>query len=147
MEILKNIKWYHIVILCLIIILIFLIFSNKSCHPTSCKNAQIKDEGFNSQNNQDNKNNEIILYYATWCGHSKNFLPEWEKFENYAKNYLQNIKVRREQCENGNEKFCTEKGVHGYPTVIFYLKNGSKQIYSGERKMDNLIDFAKKNMQ
>ena len=87
---------------------------------------------------------EIVLYYATWCGYSRMFLPEWEKFEKYAKDNLSNLKVTRIRCEGGNEAVCTQKGVEGYPTIILYLKNSKEVKFDGERSSKQLADFIRK---
>jgi hypothetical protein len=149
MELLSIIKWYHIVIVCLVGILLFFIFTRNSCP----KNALVNNENFAPKNNQDNNikeeqnvNNELVLYYAMWCGYSRAFLPEWEKFEGYAKSNLPNLKVSGVRCEDGNEATCSQKGVEGYPTVILYLKNGKEITFSGERNMDALIKFVKENV-
>lgn len=87
---------------------------------------------------------EIVLYYATWCGYSRMFLPEWQKFETYAKGNLPNLKVSSIRCEGGNEATCTQKGVDGYPTIILYLNSGKELQFNGERTSQQLVDFVKK---
>lgn len=87
----------------------------------------------------------IICYYATWCGHSRMFLPKWDEFEKYAKNALPNIAVKKLECKGENEKVCTSRGVSGFPTVIMY--NGGKKVdYEGDRSVESLITFCKQNM-
>lgn len=88
----------------------------------------------------------IILYYAEWCGYSRMFLPEWEKFEKYAKDNLTNIRVDKVRCEGGNEAVCQQKGVEGYPTVILTLKNGKDITFTDERTSEKLIEFIRKNL-
>jgi hypothetical protein len=157
MELLSNIKWYHITIVCLICILVFLIFTRNNCGTNVCKNAPIKSEGFSSQQQEqeskqetnqikDTATAEIILYYAMWCGHSRSFLPEWEKFEAYAKNNFPNLRVSRVRCEDGNEATCMQKGVEGYPTVILYPMGGSEKMFDGTRSSDSLIKFIQQNV-
>ena len=145
MEFFKNIKWYHIIIICLIIILIFLIFTNNNCNFKMNQNALVNQEGFDSEKKNDFMNNKIILYYATWCGHSISFLPEWERFETYAKNNLPDIFVNKIKCEENNKILCNQKGIKGFPTVILYNKKGEEIIFNDDRKMQNLIDFIKKH--
>ena len=154
MEFLNNVKWYHIAIVCLVGILAFLVFTRNNCTQNSCKNAPAKSEGFTSDKlqqkqepKQDTKQAEIILYYAMWCGHSKSFLPEWEKFEEYAKKNLPYIRVSRVRCEDGNEATCMQKGVEGYPTVIMYLNSGEEKTFDGNRTFDGLVSFIQQNVQ
>lgn len=161
MDLLSNIKWYHISIICLIGIVVFLVFTRNKCEQNVCKNAPIKSEGFSSEQEQEQKheqdldqqnkqikdtaNAELVLYYALWCGHSKAFLPEWEKFEAHAKANFPNLRVSRVRCEDGNEATCMQKGVQGYPTVILYPKDNSEKQFEGERSLNALINFIKQN--
>jgi len=141
MEFINNIKWWHVVIVLLIFGLIFAIFKEKSV----TQNAP-STEGFSEQETQHIvPGNEIILYYALWCGYSRQFIPEWEKFEEYAKKNLPNLRVSKVRCEDGNEPVCKEKGVEGYPTVILYLQNGEERICHEERTLSGLIKFVQQN--
>ena len=97
---------------------------------------------------KDLPDHEIVLYYAMWCGYSKMFLPEWEKFEKYAKDNFSNLKVSSIRCEGGNESKCGM--VPGFPTVILY-KNRNKpdeQIikFENDRISQQLINFVNENI-
>ena len=87
----------------------------------------------------------IICYYATWCGHSRMFLPVWDNFEKRAKKELPGIKVKKIKCEGGKEQLCTSRGVGGFPTVIMYISN-KKVTFEQERTADSLINFCKQNV-
>ena len=151
MEFINNIKWYHVLILCLICIIGFLIFTRTNYASNSCKNAVNNYEGFDQEHKNKHTQHtprdmdELVLYYAMWCGYSKSFIPEWEKFETYAKNNFPQIKVSKIRCEDGNETTCMQKGVDGYPTVILYTKNGKEIKFGNERTMDGLIKFIQQN--
>jgi thiol-disulfide isomerase/thioredoxin len=138
MQNLSNITWYYIIIACLVIVILFLLYSNYQCATKSCSISVQRNEKF-----EDEKKNqgEIVLYYASWCPHCKNFMPEWDKFENYAKDKFQSLKVNKMQCENGNEAICKEKGVQGYPTIIFYDQTGKANMYDGDRTMEGLLGY------
>ena len=86
--------------------------------------------------------NELILFYAMWCGHSRAFLPEWQKFTQWASNNLDKVKVSVVRCEDGNEATCSQKGIKGYPSVVLYLINGSEHKFEGERTVDGLKKFV-----
>jgi thioredoxin-like negative regulator of GroEL len=161
----QNVNWKYIALIVFIIIVVVCIIcwfrsgTNNSEQVTHIRNInngqehkQIVTEGMDSSINSNNNANkesypkdEIILYYATWCGYSRMFLPEWEKFVAYAKDNLPSVKVSSIRCEDGNEAVCTQKGVEGYPTIILYLKNGEQIQFAGERNTKQLSDFIRKN--
>ena len=162
MEFINNIKWYHVVIVCLVCVLVFLVFTGNNCTPNMCKNALLKSEGFAQQEQEqkqetkpemkpetqqikDNTTAEIVLYYALWCGHSKAFLPEWEKFEDHARKNFPKLRVTKVRCEDGNEATCMQKGIQGYPTVVLYPKGESEKMFDSERKLESLIKFVQEN--
>lgn len=130
----ENIKWYHIAIVCAIILIIlyFIFYRPKSTESFTTPEAT-------------DTTSEIILYYATWCGPSKQFLPIWQQFENYSKNNLKTVKVSSVICEGDNEAKCKETGLRGYPTVILYLKDGTVKMFDGERSVDGLTKFIQQN--
>lgn len=146
MDFINKIKWYHIVIILLIIGFIIIMCKGNN----GWQNAPMKSEGFGEQEAMTKKPTlpagEIILYYAMWCGYSRAFVPEWEKFEGYAKSNLPQLKVSKIRCEDGNEETCVQKGIQGYPTVVLYLQNGGEKKFDGQRNLDGLIQFIKQNM-
>lgn len=85
---------------------------------------------------------EMILYYAAWCGYSRSFLPEWQKFLDWAKVNLPNVRCDNIRCEDGLEAECQQKGISGYPTVMLYLIDGSSHKFTGPRTVDGLQKFA-----
>jgi thiol-disulfide isomerase/thioredoxin len=91
---------------------------------------------------KDNSDGELVLYYATWCGFSRMFLPEWEKFEVVAKTRFPNLDIKQFKCEDGDEATCFQKGVEGYPTVILYPKNGTEVVFQSDRSAENLVKFV-----
>lgn len=149
MEFLKNIKWYHVTALSLFVIVLAMIFMRVS-EPSICSippamlEPEVHMEGGEVEGFNGDKD-EIVLYYAMWCGYSRAFLPEWEKFEQLAGSQFPNLKVSRVRCEGGMERACSEKGVDGYPTVILYKKDGSKRSFQDDRTMDKLVSFVKNN--
>ena len=86
----------------------------------------------------------LVLYYATWCGYSREFLPIWDSFETYAKQHFSNITTNKVKCEGGNEKMCSKKGVEGYPTVIMYSPEGDSVKFNGDRTLEELIQFCQR---
>ena len=158
MQTLNQNKWkYSFLIVLIIIIIICIFWFIKYVYTKSTSNTLLTSESEHlttentitehmttTNTEPETKSIEIILYYAMWCGYSRQFLPEWEKFEKYAKDNLPTIKVTRMRCEGGDEATCTQKGVEGYPTVILYLGNGQEIPFNGNRTSKDIIDFVKK---
>lgn len=162
---LNNGKKYAILIGCVIILSIFLyyMYSSNTCGSSSGSNishahVQYEEEHPTHKEHMGNTEStkhsvqptykppkiEVILYYASWCGYSRSFLPEWEQYEKFAKDNFPNVKVTKIRCEGGDEATCMQKGVQGYPTVIFYLSDGKEVAFNGERTAKELAEFTKK---
>ena len=82
---------------------------------------------------------KITLYYASWCGHSKQFMPEWNKFVKYTDQYMPYIQVDTVECKEDNKEAC--KGVQGFPTVMLINQRNKQILYEGERTLEGLIKF------
>lgn len=102
--------------------------------------------GLDNQTKQNNtlinssSDNEILFFYADWCGHCKHFKPEWNKFEEWAK--INNIKCRSINGENYNE-LTTKYKIEGYPTVLKVNSNGDLiEEFYGDRTLDGLKSFC-----
>ena len=104
----------------IIIVLIFLI--------TRCNTNVIEQENYSNDN--------IVLYYADWCGHCKQFMPEWENAANQLGSKIRFTKIN---CVN-DKKRCENESIKGFPTVILY-RNGKKMEFNGERTVDGLKKF------
>lgn len=129
----KLVPLICVTVLIAVVAIIALLVTNSS--GTNAKNIT---EEFN-----DSAKPTIVLYYASWCGYSKMFLPEWEKFKKYAQENLPNILVRSVRCEGGDEATCMQKGVQGYPTVILYKEIGKTGIpFDDDRTAEKLIEFV-----
>ena len=165
MEQLKTLNYMYFIyaaIAITIIVVLYLLYINyfsKSCQSCTVTNAPEQGlkraEGFdNSEEEQKSKlmesedkiKGELVLYYAMWCGHSRSFLPEFEKFEQYAKENLPQVRVTKVRCEDGNETVCKQKGVDGYPTVIMYPKKGQEVMFDKARKMESLVEFVNETL-
>jgi thiol-disulfide isomerase/thioredoxin len=153
-----NIKyWKHITIIILIIIICYLYYYNNLSNGTP---SNVSVDGY-EQVSYDEKNiidktvgkqitnklqNKIILYYASWCGYSKSFLPIWDKFVEYANKNIPDLDVQTKRCEDGTEAECMQDGVEGYPTVILILNDGTKIPFESDRTSEKLIEFVTKHL-
>jgi thioredoxin-like negative regulator of GroEL len=96
--------------------------------------------------------NKLCLYYADWCTHCKNFMPEWEKLKSQISSNpdLNNkLEVTKYNCEN-NKDICSQANVRGYPTVILHKYDGADYInieYNGrQRESQEIINFINSNL-
>jgi hypothetical protein len=87
----------------------------------------------------------IILYHATWCGHCKTFMPEWEKLTSKIKNN-KHITFNSYDSEQEEAKNATINGgsLKGFPTIKITIDDNGKKTeidYMGKRRADEIIDF------
>lgn len=87
---------------------------------------------------------ELRLYYASWCGYSRQFLPIWSQFVEQAKPLYPWLKMVEIRCEGGNETLCYDDKIEGFPTIKLHKDN---KIYdmSDERQprsVDGLKAFV-----
>lgn len=107
------------------------------------KNTNMIQES--TSNSTQNIKHKLILYYAMWCGYSRQFLPEWEKFEKYAEDNLKNIYIEKINCEGDNESICNKKGVPGFPYIVLETSDGKTIPFDGDRTVEQLVNFLQNN--
>ncbi|KAH8827187.1 thioredoxin-like protein [Flagelloscypha sp. PMI_526] len=81
----------------------------------------------------------FVKFYAPWCGHCKKMAGAWKGM---AARMQGKLLVAEVDCE-ANKSFCTSQNVQGFPTLAMY-SGGSKNEYSGSRKLEGLTDYAEK---
>lgn len=93
----------------------------------------------------------VVNYWAQWCGFSREFIPEWEKFQNECKNALSNVQVYDIDVSRGKstndpelQEIASSIGVTGYPTCIIYDGSKTHKIICGRMKSDTLMKEVKK---
>jgi thiol-disulfide isomerase/thioredoxin len=64
----------------------------------------------------DNKEDAVVLFYATWCPFSQRFLPIFEEYSKSNPNECLSVIVDEEP------DVCEEYGIEYYPTVIMFKK-------------------------
>jgi len=98
-----------------------------------------QNETFKNTNKTVENTNKIKVYNfnTTWCGHSKNFQPIWDKFAKSI-DTTDNITIIDAKCDtNTNDNLVKKYNIEGYPTVI--IDAGDKfTTYSGERSVNGL---------
>ncbi|CCE63888.1 hypothetical protein TPHA_0G00520 [Tetrapisispora phaffii CBS 4417] len=98
----------------------------------------------------------MVEFYAPWCGYCQKFKPVMEQVSKKL-NGLMNVAAVN--CDLSiNKRLCSEQGIEGFPTVLFYspmrinisvtyedrtlFKRPAKQLYSGERKVAPIMNYA-----
>jgi hypothetical protein len=88
--------------------------------------------------------NNLILYYTNWCGHSQNFMSDWQKIKVTLKG---KVKCTEYECDK-NEQICKDNGILGYPSIILQKVNGIKVKYPDDQPRTELkvIEFVNNNI-
>tara|TARA_R100001163_G_C5067628_1_gene206910 strand:+ start:953 stop:1249 length:297 start_codon:yes stop_codon:yes gene_type:complete len=83
----------------------------------------------------------LVLGYADWCGHCKNFMPTWNEFKAKHGNV---IDIRELNADKDKQEI-ENLGIRGFPTLL--MLNGKKKIkYEGERTLPALEAFVKTHL-
>ena len=92
-----------------------------------------------------NDKDVMVLFYAPWCGHCKSLHPKYEKMAKRLKSKNKKLLIAKiDYTENEVENMVIE----GFPTIKFYPGNNKKAQpieYSGDRSVEDMINFIKKN--
>lgn len=139
-QILSNVNKTHIIVAVVIILLIIVVMYIYS------KTKSRSSESF-GKTTQESQKPKLVLYYASWCSHSRQFINDaWASFLEYANNNLKNvIDIEMVKCENEKQQYCKQLGIPGFPTIILYA-NGKTIPFDLDRSKDNLIRFVKHNI-
>lgn len=89
--------------------------------------------------NEEKKNVTVQLFFAEWCGHCRQFKPEWE---NLKIDLEKNGMAWEEYEADKDSSKMEEESIKGFPTIRIIASRG-KQEYSGPRTADAIIAFIK----
>jgi protein disulfide-isomerase-like protein len=80
----------------------------------------------------------LIFFYAPWCGHCKNAMPQYQEVMKAAKD-----KAFKIDCES-HKDIARKYNITGFPTIRYYprgLKNGNPREYEGDRTSEDILKF------
>lgn len=81
----------------------------------------------------------IVEFYAPWCGHCQQFVPEYSKGATALKGIIKVGAVNADDHKSLGGRF----GVRGFPSVKIFGANKNKpEDYSGPRTAQGLVDAA-----
>lgn len=76
----------------------------------------------------------LVLFYADWCGHCKEFRPIWDGLKKFSSDKLNMLETNE---ENDYKAF----DVDGFPTITL-IKDGESTEFKGSRDVDTIAQFV-----
>lgn len=130
-KMLKKINLPRILILLLALILLALIYKTflKEGFESTCEELPSKL----------NKDKQLVLFYANWCGHCKKMKPDWDSASQEIGNEKM-IKVDVGEGTPEQKKMMEKYDVQGFPTILVF-ENGEYVAKHEERSKESFLDF------
>jgi thiol-disulfide isomerase/thioredoxin len=85
----------------------------------------------------------FVLFFADWCGHCRDFKPEYIKFADLAQ-FFKAYAVDSVANENLLKKIKSQVPIQGFPTIWIYKKGKPLRVYTGPRTSQGLLTEARK---
>jgi len=88
--------------------------------------------------------NELIIVKASWCGHCKRAMPDFERLVSASpitKADGSSVTVRMLD-DAANKEEIQNLNVKGFPTILYRSSGGSISNYNGERTYDAIQAFV-----
>jgi len=86
----------------------------------------------------------VVEFYAPWCGHCKNLVPEYQKAAKALKGI---VGVGAVNCDE-HKQLCGQYGVQGFPSIKIFGSNKNKpDDFQGGRTADAIVQAAQKSAQ
>ena len=96
----------------------------------------------NEFNTNSKKGPWLVWYYAKWCGHCSDMVPEWSKL---GENNVHKVNLAK-VSEEFIPKVKCDAPVQGYPTIVLYKNGNVLGVHSGDRNADSFNDYIKNNI-
>ena len=92
----------------------------------------------------------LILFYADWCKHCKDFKPEWEKLKVEMPDELESkIELSEYNVDDPeSEELLQEFDVNFFPDIRLVNNSDRKdnKFFEGERKFENVVEWLQQNI-
>ena len=88
----------------------------------------------------------FVKFHAPWCGYCKKLAPTWDKLAmKMASN--PSLQISKVDCTTDvNNPLCSKQEVSGFPTLFLYHEGRKVTEYEGNRTLDAMVGFLKRNM-
>ncbi|CAD8069700.1 unnamed protein product [Paramecium primaurelia] len=83
----------------------------------------------------------LVEFYASWCGHCKQFAPEYSQFATQVKEAGQSFIVAKLNGGDQEKQAMNRYKVSSFPTIILLIK-GHAVPYNGDRSANGLMNFV-----
>ncbi|CAD8083585.1 unnamed protein product [Paramecium sonneborni] len=83
----------------------------------------------------------LVEFYASWCGHCKQFAPEYSQFATQVKEAGQSFVVAKLNGGDQEKQAMNKYKVSSFPTIILLIK-GHAVPYNGDRSANGLMNFV-----
>ena len=86
---------------------------------------------------------KVILIFATWCGHCKTMMKDFEEAATHVSKAQMKHKVVFLRAEASEcPSISNRPSVPGFPTIVGIFQNGTEFPYAGPRTKDSFVKFA-----
>ena len=88
-----------------------------------------------------NKDKQLVMFYADWCGHCKKIKPDWDEAAKEV-GYEKMIKVNVGDVTEEQKKTMNTYGIQGFPTILIFEKGNPSGPFESRDKNSFLEFFS-----